>query len=152
MNGLPIGVSQDLARNPYLAPYKKFDDNPFLGTVPPNVGFPGFNPVEPHQLLELANEGVAIVKTTKLEVDTAVETGGIVNIPFIVKQANAADMKSTFWIQELAEQDDSGNPKLRLQYLQIVLLDFFERRDGLPGLIRWPHVSINTMEKVADPA
>ena len=85
-------------------------------------------------------------------VDTAVETGGIVNIPFIVKQANAADMKSTFWIQELAEQDDSGNPKLRLQYLQIVLLDFFERRDGLPGLIRWPHVSINTMEKVADPA
>ncbi len=60
-------------------------------------------------------------------------------------------MKSTFRIQELAEKDDSGNPKLRLQYSQVVLLDFFPRFDGAPGLIRWPHVSINTLEKVADP-
>jgi len=148
INGLPIGVNQDLGDsndpdnngNPYLAPYRHFHENLFQGL---------FDPVTPNDLLEGANQGVDIVKTTKLEVDTTVESGGIVNIPFVVKQANAAEMKSTFWIQELAETDDSGNPKLRLQYSQVILLDFFPRRDG-QGLIRWPHVSINTMEKVAD--
>ena len=110
-------------------------------------GFPGFDPTNPQNLLDLANQGVNIVKTTTLTVDTNNATGGIVNIPFVVKQANAASMKSTFWIQELADKDSHGNSKLRLQYLQIVMLDFFPRRDGLPGTIRWPHISINTLEK-----
>lgn len=137
LNGLPIGVSHDL-NSPYLEPYKHFQLNLFKGL---------FDPVSPNKLLSDANAGLDIVKTTVLEFDTAVESGGIVNIPFIVKQANAADMKSTFWIQELAETDESGNRKLRMQYSQVVMLDFFPRRDGFPGLIRWPHVSINTLEK-----
>ena len=68
-----------------------------------------------------------------------------------MKQANATEMTSTFWIQELEETDASGGPIVILQYLQVVLLDFFPRRDGQDGLIRWPHVSINTMKKVAEP-
>ncbi len=147
VNGLPVGVNPDLT-NPYLAPYKHFVDNPFVGTVGP--GFPGFSPVEPHLLLELANNGLAVTRTTVLDLDTTLSTGGIRNIPFVVKQANAVSMKSTFWIQELAETDGAGAPLLRLQYLQIVMLDFFPRRDGLPGLIGWPHVSINTLDKVSD--
>jgi len=98
----------------------------------------------------LGNEGVAVTRTTELKLDTTLATGGIKNIPFIVKQANAVSMKSTFWIQELEETDENGLPKLRLQYLQIVILDFFPRRDGLPGVISWPHVSINTLDKVSD--
>jgi len=136
-NGLPIGVNQDLS-NPYLAPYKHFSDNLFQGL---------FDPVSPNDLLTAANSGVNIVKTTELEFDTTFGTGGINNIPFIVKQANATEMKVKFWIQELAELDAAGNPKMRLQYSQVVFLDFFPRKDGLPGLIRWPHVSINTLEK-----
>jgi hypothetical protein len=147
VNGLPIGVNQSLD-NPYLEPYRHFHDNPFVGNVGP--GFPGFDPVAPHLLLTLANQGVAVTRTTELALDTTLATGGIKNIPFIVKQANAVSMKSTFWIQELAETDENGLPKLRLQYLQIVILDFFPRRDGLPGVISWPHVSINTLEKVSD--
>ncbi|MCK5889289.1 MAG: hypothetical protein KAG19_05045 [Methylococcales bacterium] len=138
INGLPIGVPQDI-NSKYLQPYQQFNDNLFRGL---------FNPVHPNALLKVANEGVDIVKTTKLEVDTTLENGGIVNIPFVVKQANAADMKATFWIQELAEKDAVGNPKLRLQYSQVIFLDFFDRRDGMPGLIRWPHISINTLEKM----
>jgi hypothetical protein len=84
-----------------------------------------------------------------LDLDTSNPTGGITNIPFVVKQADAASMKSTFWINELAPDGD-GNVELQLQYLQIVMLDFFPRRDGLPGRISWPHVSINTLTKVAD--
>ena len=35
----------------------------------------------------------------------------------------------------------------RLQYLQVVNLEFFPRTDGLAGRIGWPHVSINTLER-----
>lgn len=138
VNALPIGAPQDLEFG-YLAPYKHFHENPFLNL---------FDPTDPSALLIAANVGVNIVRTTVLEVDTTVDTAGISNIPFIVKQANASDMKSTFWIQELAEKDDCGLPKLRLQYLQVVNLDFFPRFDGAAGRIKWPHISINTMEKV----
>lgn len=155
LSGLPEGVTQDLDNNPYLKPYKKFRDAPFKGNVAA-AGFPGFDPTQPHVLLELANAGANIVRTTTLHVDSSIPTGGIANIPFVVRKANAATMQSTFWIQELAEKDVNGEPKLRLQYLQLVMLDFFPRRDGLPpgccpGPIRWPHVAINTLDKQVDP-
>lgn len=146
VNGLPIGATQDLSSG-YLAPYKHYVDNPFVGNVT-LPGFPGFNPVEPHLLLELGMPG-NVVRTTHLPFNTTLEQAGIVNIPFIVKQANAAVMDSHFWIMELDEPGFDGNPKLMMAYLQNVGLDFFPRFDGLPGLIRWPHVSINMMEKVA---
>ena len=139
VNGLPEGVNQDL-NNPYLAPYKHFHDHPFQGV---------FDPTSPNELLKRANQGVDIIRTTTLAVDSTTPTGGIVNIPFIVKQANAVSMRSTFWIQEL-KGSTKRKPKLRLQYSQIVMLDFFPRQDGLPGLIGWPHVSINTLEKVEE--
>jgi hypothetical protein len=140
LSGLPIGGPTDL-NAPYLAPYKHFHDNPFQGL---------FDPVVPAQLLQAANAGTPILRTTALTVDTEVATGGIHNTPFVVKQAEATAMESTFWIEELGELDASGRNKLRLQYLQVVLLDFVERQDGVPGRIRWPHVSINTLERVGD--
>lgn len=150
INGLPIGVPQELDL-PYLEPYRFFHENPFFGTVPQGApGFPGFDPVEPHKLLELANQASPVARTTVIELDTAGEPGGIRNIPFVVKQANAVSMKSTFWVNELEAKDAQGNPKLQLQYAQIVMLEFFDRFDGLPGRIAWPHVSINTLEKKSD--
>lgn len=146
-NGLPIGVAQDLDNNPYLGPYKHYSDNPFMGVLP--AGFPGFNPVSPQLLLSLGMPQ-NVKRTTVLHVDTTIQQGGIRNIPFVVKQANAAEMQSTFWIMEL-EPEGSAPPKLVMAYLQNVLLDFFPRRDGEPGLIRWPHVSINMMERVEEP-
>lgn len=139
ISGLPIGVSQDI-NSPYLLPYKHFHDAPFEGL---------FDPLVPNALLAAANQGVDIVNTTELHVDTAFETGGIGNIPFITKQADATQMQSTFWIQQLADTNADGSPKLRLQYSQTVFLDFFDRADGEAGLIRWPHVSINTLEKIS---
>lgn len=141
INAMPIGVNQDFNTNPYLLPYKHFHDNLFRGV---------FDPTDPTALLTAANQGVEITRTTVLELDTTVETAGIANIPFVVKQANASEMKSTFFIQELAETDEHGRPKLRMQYVQLVQLDFFARFDGGPGRIKWPHVSINTLEKVTD--
>jgi hypothetical protein len=148
VNGLPVGVAQDLGSR-YLAPYKFFHDTPFVGTVTA-PGFPGFDPVSPHLLLDLANQGLTFQTTTELDVSTTNGTAGIHNIPFVVKQANAASMRSTFWIQEIDDPGEPGDTLLRLQYLQVVMLDFFARTDGLPGLIGWPHVSINTLTKVSD--
>jgi hypothetical protein len=148
VDGLPLGVTPDVENNPYLAPYKHFHDHPFKGNVG-FPGFPGFDPVAPHLLLEAANVGRTFTQTTVLELDSTLPTGGIKNIPFIVRRADAASMKSTFWIQELAPEPD-GLVVLQMQYLQVVMLDFFPRRDGLPGRISWPHVSINTLTKVSD--
>lgn len=158
INGLPIGRFEnldsgdyDFRDDPYLAPYKHYIDNPFFGTVNPcNVpGFPGFNPKNMNAILQFANQGVKAKKTTILSVDTKVEDGAVVNIPFVVKQAEPVSMKSTFWIQELEEKGPDGKPKLRMQYSQVVMLNFFSpREDQLPGRATWPHISICTLEKV----
>jgi len=137
-NGLPIGVNQDLD-SPYLAPYKHFNDNPFRKV---------FNPVHPNELLEAANKDHKIGRTTEFKFDTKFGTGGIHNIPFIKKQADASEMTAHFWIQELGVKDKNGNPKLRLQYTQTVMLDFFDNGKG--EIIKWPHVSINTLDKVVE--
>ena len=156
VSAFPIGVPATVTDrggneipNPYLAPYQHFIDNPFTGIVPPP--FPGFLPDDTSALLHAAIDRRDVKRHTVLDVDTTIPTGGIHNIPFIVKQANAASMKSTFWISELAEKDKYGNNRMILQYFQVVMLDFFDRTDGLPGRIGWPHISINTLEKVAGP-
>jgi hypothetical protein len=136
---LPLGVDADVDNNPYLAPYKQFKNNPFKNL---------FDPTNPLALLKAAVQGVNIKTTTVLTFDTSLATGGIHNIPFVAKQANASRMRAIFWIEELADLDAQGNPQFMLQYAQRVLLDFFPI--GV-GLIRWPHISINTMKLTARP-
>lgn len=149
ITGLPIGRFEGLETDPYLAPYKHYVDNPFMGNVAGVPGFPGFHPINMNEILEFENQGVEIEKTTILTVDTTRQDAGIANIPFVVKQAEPVSMKSTFWIQELKAECDHDRPRLRMQYSQVVMLDFFlPRSDGLPGRAQWPHISINTLEKV----
>lgn len=103
-------------------------------------------------ILRFANQGVEIVRTTVLAVDSTRKSGGIRNLPFAVREAKPVSMKSTFWIQELAEKDADGMPLLRLQYSQVVMLQFFRpREDEHPGLAVWPHISIATLTKVPVP-
>lgn len=161
VSGLPIGRFEDLASpgydvledngdgcpDPYLAPYRRFIENPFFGTAAGVKDFPGFNPVDMNQILRFANRGVKIKKTTILQVDTTRRQAGIHNIPFAISQAEPASMKSTFWIHTLKDKHKDGTPRMRLQYSQVVMLDFFlPREDGLPGKARWPHISIATLE------
>ncbi len=158
VSGLPSGRFEDVRTpdydfrdvppDPYLAPYKHYIDNPFMGGVTV-AGFPGFSPADMNDILRFANEGVNIVQTTTLTVDTDRKSGGITNAPFSVREADPVSMKSTFWIQELAEKDETGKPKLRLQYSQVVMLHFFHpREDEFPGRAVWPHISIATLEKM----
>ena len=141
---LPIGVNQDVDNNGYLAPYKNFKDNPFKGNVAAPA-FPGFDPTNPLALLKAALVGVNIKSTTTLIFDTHFATSGIHNIPFVVHQANATAVKSIFWIEELVTPPGAP-PQFQLQYAQRVLLDFFPSPEPAGGLIRWPHITINTMK------
>lgn len=163
ISGLPSGRFEDVSTfdydfrdktnpDPYLAPYKHYIDNPFMGNAGGVGGFPGFNPVDMNAILRFANKGVKISKTTVLSVDTTHKSGGIRNLPFSVREAEPITMRSTFWIQELEEKDAHGSPKLRLQYSQVVMLQFFRpRQDELPGSAVWPHISICTLNKNSGP-
>lgn len=147
LDALPVRVNQDVVNNPYLAPYLHFEQNKFFGTVPPSTpGFPGFFSTNANAILQFASGRLgAVKKTTILHFDTKFGTGGIVNIPFVVREANATEMEATFWIMELEPENGSDEPRFVMQYSQVVFLDFFPSRDDPTKLIRWPHVSINTM-------
>lgn len=154
LSGLPSGQFEDVSTpdydfksDAYLEPYKHYIDNPFMGLVTA-PGFPGFSPADMNAILRVANKGVDVVRTTTLTVDTDRKSAGITNVPFSVREAEPVSMRSTFWIQELAEKDDAGRPKFRLQYSQVVMLHFFHpRQDVFPGRAVWPHISIATLER-----
>ncbi len=160
ISGLPSGRFEDVLTpdydfrdatnpDPYLEPYRHYIENPFMGNVPGGFGFPGFSPADMNQILRFANQGVNIFRTTTLTVDSTRKSGGIRNVPFSVREAEPVSMKSTFWIQELAEKDETGKRKLRLQYSQVVMLNFFRpREDEFPERAAWPHISIATLEKM----
>ncbi len=150
VNGLVIGGGDDLTK-PYFEPYKHFVDSPFKGAI--NIeGFDGFEPLNTTKLLDHAIKTAlpgVVKRSTVLHIDSTRDHAGIRNIPFVVRQANATAMNATFTIMEV-EDTESGRTRLFLQYVQNVILDFIGRPDGHPGLARWPHISINTMEKVSE--
>ena len=157
VNGVVVGggtdPNEDDFPTPYFDPYRHFHATPFVGSVP-IPGFAGFEPVDTTLLLRHVLQNVLTVigdvkKTMVLQVDSTRDHAGIRNIPFIVRQANAAEMNSTFIIYEI-EDKVTGSTRHFMQYVQNVILDFIGRPDGHPGRARWPHISINTMERIAD--
>lgn len=178
INGVVVGGGSnpderalDPIRNPttglilidYFAPYRFFHENPFKGNLTIG-GFTGFEPVDTTLLLRLTFENFLksigqIKQATTLQVDSTIDHSGINrianpsigNTPFIARQADTTAMNATFVIYEI-EDSKSGVLRYFLQYAQNVILDFINRPDGHPGRARWPHVSINTLERVESAA
>jgi hypothetical protein len=65
------------------------------------------------------------------------QVGGIVNLPFDIKNANATKLDAIFWIETVQQPD--GNTFMQLQYTQTVILNFLD--------IDWPHISVATLTK-----
>ena len=63
--------------------------------------------------------------------------GGIVNLPFDIRNANATKLDAIFWIETVQQTD--GSTFLQLQYTQTVILNFLN--------IDWPHISVATLTK-----
>ena len=91
-----------------------------------------------------ANQGFQIVESVEITVTASGVTAGgqaalgaIGNIPFLLPNADVADVSATFWLQRV--KNPAGASFLQLQYSQSVLLNF----NGLS----WPHVTVGTLVK-----
>ena len=99
----------------------------------------------PGLILQAAIKDQKITNTVVIQVSTAAVKGstGILNIPFVVRNANALQMDAIFWIETV--EPANGDPFLQLQYMQRVILDFPPK----PGasIIHWPHITVATLVK-----
>ncbi len=123
---------------------------PYLNSPLPACSLPpGLNAAatirNPSLVLLAAIKDQKITNTTVIQVSTVAAQGstGILNIPFVVRNANAARMDAIFWIETVQPTD--GDPFLQLQYVQRVVLDF-PPKPGAP-IIHWPHISVATLVK-----
>ncbi len=131
---------------------------PDISSEPPDIGAPkvlGY--LDPYGtqvpgLISVSNpnanlkEDIAkqtILETTTLSLDSA-NQGGVTNIPFINRFADATRFQCDYWIETVETEDNKTIQQL--QYSQIVDLEF-HKKFGKEGLIIWPHVNINTLRK-----
>jgi hypothetical protein len=112
----------------YLGPFA----NPSL---PPGFKAPYIG--NPNLALQEVIKGQTITETVVLTISTN-PIGGILNIPFLVENANPTRLDATFWIETVQQQNGSGS-FMQLQYTQKVILNFLG--------IDWPHISVATLIK-----
>ena len=105
-----------------------------------------FDPLKPADFLleSIKDQNITTMVTLDLKCDNnSKDLGGILNTPFITKNADTPAMHSIFWIEEV----DLGNDEsfMQLQYLQVVDIVF---PTGGDTIITWPHVSLNTLVRI----
>jgi hypothetical protein len=161
LSTIPHGDSL-LAQGPVSEPQPGPPTIPTISTIPldPSTGDPvsgayldgltkaqrppGITPedvLNPNLLLSSAIADQDIIDTTSISVSTQ-PVGGIENIPFVVTNADAISMESTFWIENVRHPSSTAEHPLsflQLQYSQTVILRF----DNLD----WPHVTVATLVK-----
>jgi hypothetical protein len=100
---------------------------------------------DPTTVLRAAIQGQKIVRTVVIAISTTAAAGstGILNVPFVVSNANALQMDAIFWIETVQPTD--GEVFLQLQYVQRVILDFPPTPTA--ANIHWPHISVATLVK-----
>jgi len=145
------GARQNLTDDRHLAPFK---------TATPPLGISKDAITNPNKILSDAIEGQNIVESVVLaisavpvgnidlgDVDPVLKeppfprnpnnNGNIMNIPFVVANANANSFAAIFWIETVQMSD--GSKFMQLQYTQTVILEF----NG----VHWPHISVATLIK-----
>lgn len=136
----PVSSTPTSSANPgtplpaaYLAPFT---------TTPVPPGIPQGAIANPNLVLTDAIKNQKIVETTVLIIDTTTPigglSGGIENMPFTVRNANATKMSAIFWIEKVQRENGDGH-FMQLQYTQTVNLNFLD--------IDWPHIQVATLVK-----
>jgi hypothetical protein len=139
----PIPPLNDVTHKVLGAPYT----DPYLNDPLPAECLPkGLNAAQtikdPTEVLRAQIKGQTFVETVVIMISTTpLEFGGIVNIPFLVKNANATQMDAIFWIEKVRHPNFAGREFMQLQYVQRVILDFDN--------VHWPHISVATLVKSA---
>jgi hypothetical protein len=132
------GIAKDPVKDAqYLDPYLKPRDFEKC-CLPPGLDMRDAVK-DPTRVLAAAIQNQDIEKTVIIQISTAAVAGstGILNIPFVVQNANAAQMDAIFWIETVHPKGE--DPFLQLQYVQRVILDFIG--------IHWPHITVATLVK-----
>ena len=126
--------------------------SPVFSTFPFQVSqFPfisGFAALQqqPDLFLTQMLAGEQVNALTTLEFNTVNGTGGVLNIPFIHQNVNAAEVAATFWIESIANPVAGKPDILQLQYSQNITLEFAPT--VAPGVnAKWPHITVNTLRK-----
>ena len=145
ISSLPSTLDLEGAPDKFLAQYKNEQLRLTVDDIVTKQKSKIFNAYNPNENLQRDNNGLEILNTTHITLDSK-NGGGINNIPFIVKHANATRFQCDFWLQTI-KLPMSGQTFEQLQYSQTVELEFHKRFNGEPGLIRWPHVTVNTLTK-----
>ena len=133
--GLNEDPADPVTDHVYLAQYL---DHPL-----PATGLPaGLDPVatikDPTLVLKARIAPQTIIRTVVIAISTAGPAGGILNIPFVTRNANAAQLDAIFWIEKVHHAN--GRHFMQLQYVQRVILDFIG--------VRWPHFSVATLVRI----
>ena len=110
--------------------------DPFLHGTPLPPGIPTGSVANPNLVLTEAIKTQTIINTVVMQISSK-PAGGILNIPFVVKNANVTNFEAIFWIETV--QNPDGSHFMQLQYTQTVILDFLD--------IDWPHISVATLVK-----
>lgn len=109
-----------------------------------------YNPnVNPNIVLQVAldslsQQGIGVVNTTVLDVDTQTD-GNIANTPFMKAHSDVPMFKTTMWLERLS------NGKEMLQYTQDITLEFSLINGDDPSKrskYKFPHITANTLFKV----
>lgn len=133
-------------KNPLGPPYT----DPYVNTPLPTCCVPaGLQAAatiqNPALVLLAAIQGQNITRTVVIAISTTAAQGstGILNIPFVLRNANALQMDAIFWIEVVKPTD--GEEFLQLQYVQQVILDLPAKPNG--PIVHWPHISVATLVK-----
>lgn len=126
----------DNSVNPTPNPMFGYDEEQY-----PSLQFEQFNQQNPNSFLQKVVGAQQVTALTTLDLSTKNSTGGILNIPFIQSNINTTFLDATFWIETLADGS------LQLQYSQTINL-VFPPTDFPKVMVNWPHVTVNTLQKV----
>jgi hypothetical protein len=94
----------------------------------------------PASILAAATKGQTIDSSVEIRLTSEKPDGSdsVLNIPFVVRNANVVRLEAIYWIETVRHPNGRGQ-FLQLQYVQRVILDFLS--------VRWPHISVATLVK-----
>lgn len=134
--------------DPYINPVEGPNGNAFPAVALPAGLVPAATIKDPTEVLRAQKANQAFISTDVIEISTTPAPSGILNIPFVEKNANAVQMDAIFWVETVSRDPDvnANNPNqdlksqfYQLQYVQRVVLDFDN--------VHWPHISVATLIK-----
>jgi hypothetical protein len=130
--GLNSSPATPITDPAYLKPYLTNPLPQFLGS-----GLNAAATIKNPALVLLEDiKGQIITNTVVIQISTT-PVGGIVCIPFLVQNANVAQLDAIFWIETV--KHPLHGEFVQLQYVQRVILNFIG--------IHWPHISVATLRK-----